>query len=166
MRVNPPGRFKTSAKIKSNEALARIVSGLKSKGEKVVFTNGCFDIIHAGHVEYLYKARRMGDTLIIGLNSDGSVRRLKGRTRPLNKELDRAIVLSSLGFVDYVTTFDEDTPERLIKMLKPDVLVKGGDWKAKDIAGADFVRSHGGSVVSVPFVKGYSTTSLIKRFRT
>ncbi|MDP2912933.1 MAG: D-glycero-beta-D-manno-heptose 1-phosphate adenylyltransferase [Candidatus Omnitrophota bacterium] len=158
--------FQPSAKIKSNETLARIVSGLKAKGEKIVFTNGCFDIIHAGHVEYLSKARKMGSVLIIGLNSDSSVHRLKGRTRPLNKEDDRAVVLASLGFVDYVTIFDEDTPKRLIEILRPDVLVKGGDWKIKDIVGAGFVRSCGGRIVSLPFVKGYSTTSLIKRFRS
>lgn len=156
--------MKPSSKIKTNEALGKIVSRLKAGGEKIVFTNGCFDIIHAGHVEYLSRAKRLGGALIIGLNSDKSVRRLKGRRRPINRERDRAIVLASLGFVDYVTIFNEDTPKRLIEFLKPDLLVKGGDWKTDDIAGGDFVLSRGGRVISLPFVKGYSTTSLIKRF--
>ena len=155
--------MKFSDKIKNSETLARIVSDLKAKGEKVVFTNGCFDIIHVGHVDYLSKARQMGDILVIGLNSDTSVRRLKGKGRPINKEEDRAKVLSALYFVDYVTIFNEDTPDRLIRKIKPDILVKGGDWQMKDIVGASFIKSYGGKVATVPFVKGFSTTSLIKK---
>ena len=116
-----------------------------------------------GHVDYLSKARRLGDVLVIGLNSDSSVRKIKGKSRPINRESDRAKVLSSLYFVDYITTFSEETPENLIKRLKPDILVKGGDWKIEDIVGGAFVRSYGGKVKSIPFVKGYSTTSIIER---
>lgn len=150
-------------KIKSAAALARVVSRLKSGKKSVVFTNGCFDILHVGHVAYLKRARELGDVLVVGLNSDSSVRAIKGKLRPVNKEADRAIVLSALYFVDFVTIFDSGTPERLIKAIKPDILVKGADWKAKDIVGADFVRSYGGRVVRIPFIKGYSTTSVIKK---
>lgn len=167
MQVKPLAiTLQPSAKIKTTERLVKIILGLRAKGGKIVFTNGCFDIIHAGHVDYLSKARKMGAALIVGLNSDDSVRSLKGRARPLNKEEDRALVLASLGFVDYVTIFDEDTPMRLIEILRPDVLVKGGDWKVNDIVGAGFVKSYGGRVVSIRFVKGRSTSSLIKRLRS
>ena len=130
-----------------------------------VLANGCFDIIHAGHVRYLGMAKGLGDVLVVGMNSDRSVRALKGSGRPLNNERDRAEVLAGLGAVDYVTIFADRTPERLIKLLKPDVLVKGADWKVKDIAGADFVKASGGRVARVPFVKGCSTTSLINKMR-
>lgn len=153
-------------KIKNGAALARVVARLKRKGRKVVFTNGCFDILHVGHVTYLKRARRLGDILIVGLNSDSSVRAIKGNGRPINPELDRALVLSALYFVDYVAIFGEETPEMLIMELKPDVLVKGADWKAKDIVGAAFVRSYGGRVVRIPFVSGYSTSSTIKKLRS
>ena len=149
-------------KIKARGALTRAVSKLRSEKKRVVFTNGCFDILHAGHIAYLRKARKLGDALVVALNSDSSVRAIKGKTRPINKEADRALVLSALYFVDYVTIFADPTPERLIKALKPDVLVKGADWKAKYIVGADFVKSHGGKVVRIPFIKGYSTTSVLK----
>lgn len=152
------------SKIKSSAAaLVKALSHLKAKGRRIVFTNGCFDILHVGHVEYLKKARMLGDILVVGLNSDRSVRRLKGRARPINKGRDRAKVLESLYFVDYIAIFDELTPEKLIRALRPDILAKGGDWKNKEIAGANFVKSYGGSVAIIPFVKGYSTTSLIKR---
>ncbi len=157
--------MKISDKIKKAGALAKTLSRLRAKGKKIVFTNGCFDILHVGHVEYLEKARKLGDILVVGLNSDRSVKKIKGEGRPLNKESDRAKVLAALSSVDYVTIFDEPTPEKLIKELKPGVLAKGGDWKVKDIVGGDFVVSAGGKVVSIPFVKGYSTTSLIKRMR-
>lgn len=136
---------------------------LRSRGKRIVFTNGCFDILHVGHVDYLARARRMGDVLIVGLNSDSSVRKIKGPGRPVNRERDRATVLSALSAVDYISIFSEPTPEKLIKKVKPSVLVKGGDWKIKDIVGGDFVRSYGGRVRNIPFVKGYSTTSLIKK---
>lgn len=153
-------------KIKDPVALARILMKLRSKGKRIVFTNGCFDILHVGHIRYLMKAKRLGDVLVVGLNSDSSVRLIKGNGRPINNEKDRAIVLSSLYFVDYITIFDEPTPAKLIKGVRPDVLVKGGDWKKRDVVGSGFVTSCGGKVVTIPFVKGYSTTSLIDKIST
>ncbi|MFA6321292.1 MAG: D-glycero-beta-D-manno-heptose 1-phosphate adenylyltransferase [Candidatus Omnitrophota bacterium] len=150
-------------KIKSAASLAKTIARLKKQGKRVVFTNGCFDILHVGHVEYLSRARKMGDALVIGMNSDSSVRRLKGKDRPINKQKDRAKVLSALSFVDYVVLFNEDTPEKLIRKLVPDILVKGADWKKKVVAGVDFVKSRGGKVAFIPFVSGYSTTSLLEK---
>ena len=137
----------------------------KVRSKKVVFTNGCFDILHTGHVTYLQKAREMGDVLVVGLNSDASVRRLKGPGRPVNSETDRALVLSALGCVDRVVVFKEDTPEKLIHKIRPDVLVKGGDWKKRNIVGAPFVESYGGRVHVIPFVKGFSTSGLLGKIR-
>lgn len=153
------------SKIKSSANLSKILAKLQSKGKRIVFTNGCFDIIHLGHIKYLSKAKKLGDVLVVGLNSDSSVRAIKGKSRPINNERDRAGVLASLNFIDYVTVFNESMPERLIKKLRPDVLVKGADWKAKDIVGNEFVKSYGGKVARVPFVKGYSTTSIINRVK-
>ncbi len=153
-------------KIKKSLELSRLLSSLRSKGKKIVFTNGCFDILHVGHVDYLSKARRLGDVLVVGLNSDSSVKKIKGKGRPINKESDRAKVLSSLCFVDYITSFNESTPENLIKKVRPDILVKGGDWKIEDIAGGAFVTKNGGIVKNIPFVKGYSTTSLINKIES
>ena len=150
-------------KIKSAAALVRAVSRLRAGKKRVVFTNGCFDILHVGHVAYLKRAKALGGILVVGLNSDSSVRALKGKFRPVNKEADRAIVLSALYFVDFVTIFAETTPEKLIRAVKPDILVKGADWKAEHIVGADFVRSYGGRIVRIPFIKGYSTTSVIEK---
>jgi len=133
--------------------------------DKVVFTNGCFDIIHRGHVEYLEDAKALGDTLIVGLNSDASVTKLKGHNRPINKEEDRARVLLGLKSVDGVVVFKEETPLELIKMVKPDVLVKGGDWKIENIVGYEFVLERGGEVFSLPFRVGHSTTDIIERIR-
>jgi len=146
-------------KIKTKFQIKAISEKLKPQGKKIVFTNGCFDILHRGHVEYLAKAKKMGDVLIVGLNSDSSVKKIKGPKRPLNNEKDRAIVLSALEVVDYVVVFSEDTPYNLIKSIKPDVLVKGGDWKPKDIVGNDIAKK----TVSIPFIKGYSTTCMIGR---
>lgn len=151
------------SKIKTHAALKNIIAALHKKKKRIVFTNGCFDILHVGHVEYLSRARKMGDALVIGLNSDRSVRAIKGKTRPINSQADRAKVLAALYFVDYITIFEDPTPERLIRLLKPDVLVKGADWKVKDIIGNDFVMSYGGKVARIPFVKGYSTTSVINK---
>lgn len=131
--------------------------------KKVVFTNGCFDVLHLGHVRYLQKAKKLGDVLVIGLNSDASTGRLKGPGRPVNSQKDRAQVLRALRFVDRVVIFSEDTPEKLIRKLRPDVLVKGGDWRGKEIAGGAFVRSYGGKVKFLPFVKGLSTTGLLAK---
>lgn len=132
-----------------------------SQGSKVVFTNGCFDILHRGHVEYLAKAADMGDVLVVGLNTDASVRRLKGESRPVNNQEARALVLASLNFVDAVVLFDEDTPYELIKAVRPDVLVKGADYKPEEIVGYDIVTSYGGKVEVVDLVEGYSTTQLL-----
>ena len=133
--------------------------------KKVVFTNGCFDILHKGHVTYLQKARKLGDVLVVGINSDASVRRLKGPDRPVNNEKDRAFILGALECVDKVVMFSEDTPEKLIRRIRPDVLVKGGDWKKKDVVGAPFVESYGGTVRLIPFVKGFSTTGLLAKIQ-
>lgn len=133
-----------------------------SLGAKVVFTNGCFDILHLGHVEYLAKAADMGDVLVVGLNTDASVKRLKGEERPINNQDARALVLASLSFVDAVVLFDEDTPYELIKTIRPDVLVKGADYKPEEIVGYDIVTSYGGTVATIPLVEGYSTTRLIQ----
>ncbi|MCQ2279614.1 MAG: D-glycero-beta-D-manno-heptose 1-phosphate adenylyltransferase [Bacteroidales bacterium] len=135
----------------------------RPSGQRVVFTNGCFDILHRGHAVYLAQARDLGDLLVVGLNTDASVRRLKGPERPLNTQNDRAFLLASLACVDYVILFDEDTPENLIHTVRPDVLVKGGDYTLDNIVGADFVRSRGGIVTTISFVDGYSTTNLINK---
>lgn len=153
-------------KLKTLTQLKRTLSKLRANGRKIVFTNGCFDIIHAGHVAYLAEAKSLGDILVVGLNSDGSVRRLKGKNRPVAKEKDRAIVLSALACVDFVVIFNSVTPIDLIKAVKPHVLVKGGDWKIKDIVGARFVRSCGRRVKSLPYIKGYSTKALIKKIKS
>ena len=134
--------------------------------QKIVFTNGCFDVLHFGHVHYLLEAKKLGDILVVGLNSDDSVRRLKGPTRPINGEKERAFVLASLAFVDYITLFEEDTPENLIKVVQPDVLVKGGDYTIDQIVGADFVMQNGGTVTTIPFVEGYSSTKIIEQLKT
>ena len=150
-------------KVRSQASLSKTLAALRAKNKKIVFTNGCFDILHLGHVKYLKKAKSLGDVLVVGLNSDASVRAIKGPSRPLNRQRDRAEVLASLFFVDYVSIFTEATPEKLILKLKPDILVKGADWKSQDIVGGDFVKSRGGHVVRIPFVKGRSTTALIKK---
>jgi len=133
----------------------------RKQGKKLVFTNGCFDLLHLGHIRYLKKAKSLGDILVVGLNSDRSVKKIKGEKRPILPEKERAEILSSLWFVDYVVLFNEETPERLIKELEPDVLVKGADWKLKEIVGADLVRSRGGVVRRIPLYKSRSTTSVI-----
>lgn len=136
-----------------------------NEGRKIVFTNGCFDILHRGHVTYLTEARKLGDLLVVGMNSDASVKRLKGPERPINKETDRQYVLSQLKAVDFVEIFSEDTPLNLILKVKPAVLVKGGDWKIEQIVGAKEVIANGGEVYSLNFVDGYSTTSLISKIQ-
>jgi rfaE bifunctional protein nucleotidyltransferase chain/domain len=134
----------------------------KNKDKKIVFTNGCFDILHLGHVEYLNEAKAQGDVLIVAINSDASVRELKGPDRPVNNEHDRGEMLLNLKSVDAVQVFTEQTPLEIIKLIKPDVLVKGGDWKPEQIVGSDFVLANGGKVKSLMFKKGYSTSNLIK----
>jgi glycerol-3-phosphate cytidylyltransferase len=139
---------------------------LRHAGKRMVFTNGCFDILHVGHTAYLEAAKRLGDVLVVGVNSDASVRRLKGQTRPINNQDDRATLLSALKSVDYTVIFEEDTPFELISALLPDVLAKGGDYTVETIVGADVVQRHGGTVAVIPFVAGKSTTNLVQKIRT
>ncbi|MDP3790238.1 MAG: D-glycero-beta-D-manno-heptose 1-phosphate adenylyltransferase [Candidatus Omnitrophota bacterium] len=136
---------------------------MRKRGRKVVFTNGCFDILHKGHVKLLEKAKSLGDVLVVALNSDASVRKIKGPKRPLNNQRDRAAIVAALSSVDFVTFFNEPTPESLIKQIAPDVLVKGGDWRKQDIVGSGYVESRGGKVYSIKFIKGYSTSQFINR---
>ncbi len=152
--------------ILTRQALQDVLAQARKTGRRIVFTNGCFDLIHPGHIRYLTAARALGDLLVVGVNTDASVRRLgKSPDRPFNPERDRAEVLAGLASVDFVTLFDENTPRELIRALRPDVLVKGGDWKPDAIVGADIVRAGGGEVHSLPFADGYSTTSLVQRIR-
>ena len=151
------------SKIIDFSEIRNLVSTWKSEGQSIVFTNGCFDVLHYGHVSYLSEAKDLGNKMIIGLNSDASVRRLKGETRPVNGQMERATLLAALSFVDAVVIFDEDTPENLIKAIKPDILIKGGDYTFETIVGADFVSSYGGIVKTIPLVENFSTTKILKR---
>ncbi|HEV2148358.1 MAG TPA: D-glycero-beta-D-manno-heptose 1-phosphate adenylyltransferase [Longimicrobiaceae bacterium] len=160
--TTPPGEIPDpAAKLLTREELVARLG--RPRTQRVVFTNGCFDVLHRGHAEYLRQARLLGDVLVVGLNADDSVRRLKGPTRPVNPEEDRAYVLASLQAVDAVTVFGEDTPRDLIAALLPDVLVKGGDYRLEEIVGADEVAAAGGEVVIAPLVPGRSTTSILQR---
>jgi rfaE bifunctional protein nucleotidyltransferase chain/domain len=143
--------------------LIEIRQQLKKTGKKVVFTNGCFDILHRGHVDYLSKARALGDILIVGVNTDASIKRLKGTNRPIVQEDDRAAVLAALAVVDYVCLFDEDTPHELIRALVPDILVKGADWSVSDIVGKDMVEAAGGAVHTIEFLPNRSTSNIIQK---
>src|ERR1035437_100867 len=154
-------------KIYSREMLMRQIAIWRMKDYKIVFTNGCFDILHPGHIDYLSKAADLGDVLIIGVNSDASVKKLnKGANRPIQNENDRALILSAFQFIEAIIIFEEDRPYELIKALQPDVLVKGGDWKESDIVGADIVKAKGGVVTTIPFVEGYSTTNIEKKIKS
>ena len=152
-------------KTKTLEQASVLRTTLKASGKTLVFTNGCFDILHPGHTRYLHEARGLGDHLLVAVNSDRSVRAIKGPTRPVYPQEVRTELLSALGFVDTVIVFDEDTPLRVIERLVPDVLVKGGDWAEDDIVGSDVVTRGGGRVVRIPFVTGFSHTGLIERVR-
>ena len=155
-----------SSKLLALPSLCRRLSSLRRAGKRIVFTNGVFDLLHPGHVRYLRAAKRLGNVLVVGINSDDSVRRLaKGPGRPLVRQRDRAEVLAALEMVDYVVVFSEDTPYALIRAVQPDVLVKGGDWTIDRIVGADIVVARGGVAKSIPFATGYSTTELINRAR-
>jgi D-glycero-beta-D-manno-heptose 1-phosphate adenylyltransferase len=156
---------RSSDKIKLLSEAQKKIDEWKSKGEKVVFTNGCFDIIHLGHVDYLEKARNLGDRLVLGLNTDDSVSRFKGPERPLQDQNSRARVLAAFQFIDLVVFFNEDTPLRLISELKPDILVKGSDYLAENIVGADVVKKGGGVVKTIDFVPGYSTTKIVEKIK-
>ena len=150
-------------KILSAEILIQRCSGWRAAGSQIVFTNGCFDILHRGHLDYLARAASLGNKLIVGVNTDGSVKKLKGSGRPINNELDRAFALASLLLVDAVCLFEEETPLKLIEECRPNILAKGGDYTPDTVIGADFVRSLGGTVEIIPFVTGYSTTGIIEK---
>jgi len=152
-------------KIKSQRELLKILEKEKSLGKKIGFTNGCFDILHAGHVRYLTVAREACDKLVVGVNSDGSVKRIKGDERPINNSDARMEVLSALEFVDFLTLFEEETPEKLIAAIVPNILFKGGDWKEEEVAGADCVKKNGGEVKIIPYVSGFSTTNIINKMK-
>jgi rfaE bifunctional protein nucleotidyltransferase chain/domain len=155
----------TMNKIYSREKLKEEINRLRKEGKIIVFTNGCFDILHVGHTRYLKEAKKQGDFLILGLNSDESVRSLKGETRPLIPESERADVVAALESVDYVTIFHETTPLELIEYLKPDILVKGGDWKVEQVVGRQSVEKWGGSVIIIPEIIGSSTTNIIEKIK-
>lgn len=150
-------------KIKSRSELTSLLKVEKEKGKKVVFTNGCFDILHAGHVCYLNDAKQLGDLLVLGLNSDASVQRLKGPTRPVNNQQDRALVLAALACIDYVVVFEEDTPIRTLEQLQPHIHVKGGDYTAESLPEYPLIHGYGGKVVILPFKPGNSTTSILEK---
>ena len=152
---------KYKSKLVAQKEIEALCDRLRWQKQKTVFTNGVFDIIHMGHISYLSKAKALGDILIIGLNTDASVRKIKGPTRPINKQADRAGVLSALEFVDYVVYFSEETPEKLIRLIHPDILVKGADYKISEIVGAKFVKSYGGQVKRIKLLPGRSTSQLI-----
>ena len=152
-----------AARVIPRRSVRALCARLRRAGKRIVFTNGCFDILHAGHAQYLRKAASLGDLLFVGLNGDASVRRLKGAGRPVQKAADRAYLLASLSCVSYVAVFSEDTPLRLIRDVMPHVLVKGGDWKGKEIVGAELVEANGGAVRTIRFLPGRSTTSILAR---
>lgn len=155
--------FNSSAKIKTLEEAIQQTEKWRAEGKKVVFTNGCFDLVHLGHVDYLEKARNLGDCLVVGVNTDASVSGIKGPFRPVASEESRTRVLAAMGFVDLVVLFGEPTPMNLIEALKPDILTKGDDYTIETIVGAEFVLGRGGKVETLPLVKGHSTSNLVKR---
>ena len=153
----------TSGKIKSLDEMVKIRRQFRDQDRKLVFTNGCFDLLHVGHVRYLHEARALGDALAVGVNSDGSIRESKGPGRPIVPEMERAEILSALGCVDYVVIFDDLTPQRVIDALVPDVLVKGADWRIAEIVGRETVENAGGIVRNIPLTEGISTSGIINR---
>ena len=155
--------LQTSQTILEWDDLKKLVSQAKSTGKTVVFTNGCFDLIHGGHIEFLQKAKSLGDILVVGLNSDSSVRSLKGKERPIKSQEERANILSALKYVDYISIFYEDTPEDLIREVRPDILVKGNDYSIAEVAGREIVEGYGAHVQLIPVVKGLSTTNIVKK---
>ncbi len=152
-------------KIVQEKEFIETIHRWQAQGEKVVFSNGCFDLLHMGHIDYLEKARLLGDRLVIGVNTDRSAKELKGSARPVQNEQSRLHILASMVFVDLVTLFDESTPKRLIEVVKPDILVKGDDYQIENIVGADIVEQNGGKVETIPFVKGYSTSAIIQKIK-
>ena len=155
--------FRTSSAVLELDEIVKLTSLAKSVGKSVVFTNGCFDLIHGGHIEFLQKAKAFGEILIVGLNSDSSVRGLKGEGRPIKAAEERANILASLKFVDYITIFNEPTPENLIRDIRPDILVKGDDYKIEEVVGREIVESYGARVELVPVVKGLSTSDTVAK---
>jgi len=153
-----------SEKIFDLDSISDKVNNWKSKNH-IVFTNGCFDILHLGHIDYLFKASKLGDKLIVGVNTDTSIQRIKGENRPIQNESSRASILAGLSCVDAVVLFHEDTPKQLIELIQPNTLVKGADYKIEDIVGSDFVIANGGSVETIPFLKGYSTSHIINSIK-
>lgn len=156
----------SSDKILALPQLQEQLDEWRAQGQKIVFTNGCFDLLHLGHVDYLEKARQLGDKLVLGLNTDASISRIKGPSRPLQDEMSRARVMASLLYIDAVVLFDEDTPLELIKMVQPDILVKGDDYSVEQIVGHEIVMAKGGEVKTVPLVKGYSTTNIVRKIES
>jgi len=156
---------KISDKILNYDLLPKVISQLKTERKTIAFTNGCFDILHYGHIQLLLECSNFTDVLIVGVNSDKSVKRIKGPGRPINNEKSRTVTLSSLLMVDYVILFNEDTPIELIKNIQPDILIKGGDWTEDNIVGSDFVRSYNGIVKIIPYLPGYSTTETISKIK-
>lgn len=155
----------SQSKIRDLRGIKEDLSKWKQNGQKIVFTNGCFDLVHLGHLDYLEKARLLGDRLIVGLNSDQSVTRIKGENRPIQDELSRSRLLASLEYVDGVVIFEEDTPESVIKELLPDILVKGNDYEISNIVGADIVMENGGTVKTIKLVEGYSTSKIVRKIK-
>lgn len=157
--------MKRKSKIYSPLKLAKEIKELKRRRKRIVFTNGCFDILHIGHVRMLEKARNLGDVLVVALNTDYSIRRIKGGSRPVTPLRERVEVLSALYTVDYVTYFNEETPERILRLLEPDILVKGGDYKVHQVIGGEFIKKRGGRVVIVPLIKGKSSTGVLTKIK-
>ena len=153
-----------SEKVFNLDSISEKVNNWKSNNH-IVFTNGCFDILHIGHIDYLFKASKLGDKLIVGVNTDKSIQRIKGENRPIQNESSRASILAALSCVDAVVLFHEDTPKQLIELIQPNTLVKGADYKIEDIVGSDFVIANGGSVETIPFLKGYSTSHIINSIK-
>ena len=153
-----------SEKVFGLDAISEKVNNWRVKNH-IVFTNGCFDILHLGHIDYLFKASKLGDKLIVGVNTDKSIQRLKGENRPIQNESSRASILAALSCIDAVVLFHEDTPKQLIELIQPNTLVKGADYKIEDIVGSDFVIANGGSVETIPFLKGYSTSYIINSIK-
>jgi D-beta-D-heptose 7-phosphate kinase/D-beta-D-heptose 1-phosphate adenosyltransferase len=154
-----------AGKLKTLEEVVAIVRDLRRQGKRVVFTNGCFDLLHHGHVRYLDQAKRLGDVLVVAINSDASVRALKGPDRPVMSDVERSEVIAALAAVDYVVIFEELDPEKVIRALEPDLLVKGGDWSVDQVAGRQFVEGWGGRVCTLPYVEGASSSRLLRRIR-
>ncbi len=151
--------------IVSRKKIREIAKKIKKEGKRIVFTNGCFDLIHKGHIYLLKEAKKLGDILIVGLNSDSSIKKIKGKGRPILKESERAFIIENIKGVDYVVIFNEKTPFKLIKEIKPDILVKGGDYKENEIVGGEFVKKRKGNVVIIPYLKNFSTTKIIEKIK-